>query len=285
MIRFSIENPCPICSRTDGRCYRCGKESTLVVCPGPKTGDLPIGFKLIRTTANGYFNLYAELTPDYHNKPRPRQRTRTIKAPAKVQPSVDFVGMQARFQTALTPSLRDEFAKIMNVETSTLDLFGVGWSGRSWTVPMIDKEGRVCGLNQRFRNGTKTHFRGSIASAGFFIPERQPSKIVAIPEGFSDSASAVDLGLGAVGRISCSCKTADLIKVLKRQKPEMVLIVGDRDHGIGMEWCNRLWHELRPFFSCCKTWMPPVGTKDLRQWKSRGGLLWDLLADSVEGPC
>lgn len=284
MRRSSPENPCRVCGRTDSKCYRTGREGSLYVCPGPR-GDLPVGFKFIRTTINGYFNLYAEVTPDCHGKPRTRQRTRTIQSSTKVEPSVDFAGMQREFQKALTPSLKSELARILNVEDSTLDLFGVGWSGRSWAVPMFDKEGRICGLNQRFRNGVKTHFKGSLAASGFFVPREQPSKIIAIPEGFSDSASALDFGIGVIGRTSCSCKVSDLIKVLKRQKPEMVLIVADRDHGIGTEWCNRIWRELRPFFATVKTWLPPSGTKDLRQWKSRGGEIWDLLADSVEGPC
>ncbi|HAU38884.1 MAG TPA: hypothetical protein DCX07_14365 [Phycisphaerales bacterium] len=130
---------------------------------------------------------------------------------------------------------------------------------------MRNAGGEIIGLHIRYASGAKAAEAGS--RLGLFLPADLPKiGTLAICEGVTDTAAALDLGQEAVGRPSCNCG-ASILAVLARGRD--VVIVGDNDPP-GRHGAESLASCLVGRCSTVRILYPPEGIKDLRQWRRSG---------------
>ncbi len=92
---------------------------------------------------------------------------------------------------------------------------------------------------------------------------------IIVTEGYSDTASALDLGFVAVGKPSAECGNKFLPALLRGRD---VIIVGDNDAGVGETGMESTFETLKKVCKSIVKVLPPSQYKDLRQWKNQVSL-------------
>jgi len=179
-------------------------------------------------------------------------------------------------QATLTVARLTALAERLDVSTESLKRLGVGWGGGGYAFPMRNGDGEIIGLRVRYSSGAQAAVTGS--RNGLFIPAGlSVDALLLICEGCSDTAAALDLGFGAVGRPSCQTGGAMLAKLTHGRN---VIIVGDGD-GPGRRGAEKLATTLVLVCKSVRVIYPPDRIKDLRQWK-KAGLTPEQLQTTIE---
>jgi len=159
---------------------------------------------------------------------------------------------------------------------------GCSWATESWSFPMRNARGEVVGIRLRKRDGTKLTWPGG--REGLFIPSGiDASQGIVLPEGVTDTAAALDLGLAAVGRPSCTGGRQAVLELVRRHKPARVVVVADQDTP-GRTGAMELARALVLLAADVRLVAPPESVKDLRAWFIAGATPESLRAaiDSAE---
>jgi hypothetical protein len=148
----------------------------------------------------------------------------------------------------------------------------------SYSWPMVDGAGRCCGLHARNpRTGAKKAVHG--ASLGAFAPDgwQKTEGELLLPEGPSDVAAALAMGLTALGRPSNTAGAQALADLLSgTERP--IVVLGEMDPKDDGKWpgrdgalatAKRLAAALRRPVEWA---FPPDRAKDLRKWFHAQGL-------------
>lgn len=143
--------------------------------------------------------------PEPREEPKPRHNWPRVASEFAAQ-------ITARQLAALAEQL---FGATAPEWIDALRALGIGWAERrqlgvftrggraragGYTIPMVNKRPRICGVQVRCANGQKWTLGGS--KLGLFIPRgvrERPGELLS-PEGASDTAAAWACGLAAVGR-------------------------------------------------------------------------------------
>lgn len=183
-------------------------------------------------------------------------------------------------------------ANLLGVSTDSLRQMEVGWIAEGkYAFPMRDGLLQIVGVRIRQNDGKKYCIRGS--QNGLFIPRKvlpTQSTPLLICEGPTDCAAALDIGLDAIGRPSCS-GGVEMLKRFLRPKARDIIIMADNDkphiRPDGTKWypgqdgaiilANALQGTAR---SVCI--IKPPKHKDLRQWL-QGGLTKDAILALSKG--
>jgi hypothetical protein len=196
---------------------------------------------------------------------------------AKNTKPIDWAARAEACRRRLTPAGLRKLARKLGVSEDSLVALGVGLSTTgAWTFPESDGQGNVIGILRRYRDGTKKVMpRGQ---RGLYLPQgwQDGKGPIFIPEGASDVAALLTLGLRAVGRPSCAGGVDHLLDLLADTDAE-VLIVGENDQKEDGRWpgrdgARRVASALAPDLDCRVRWtMPPEGCKDVREYLTREG--------------
>lgn len=197
----------------------------------------------------------------------------------------NWAELAADFADTAPAARLNELADRLGVTVEALRALRCGWAGRAdlgpfggcrsgegvWTWPMTDAAGLVCGIAARSVTGDKWSLRGS--RNGCFIPvdiATRPGPVFA-PEGATDTAAALSIGLAAVGRHSCTAGARELTALLAGRD---VVVLGERDKKADGRWPGR--DGARAVAAAvAKAWksaarvrwaLPPHGAKDFRDW-------------------
>ena len=200
-------------------------------------------------------------------------------------------GLNAKYRASVTLSELERLSNELGVSVESLQRLGVGWCGWGWTFPMTDANGILRGIRVRKRNGIKLAVTGS--RDGLFIPDPQddldtldaldtssggvPSLLIC--EGPTDTAALLDLGFDAVGRPSCRGGSALLVDLVRRRRPDEIVIVADGD-GPGRRGAESLASVLVVHTQAVRVIRPPRGIKDARAWK-RAGATYGEVVDCI----
>lgn len=127
----------------------------------------------------------------------------------------------------------------LGITSSTLALFGMGWDKEleMWAFPMRNETGQIIGIQKRANNGFKYCHPGS--TPGLFIPDMLIPKhdLIVVCEGMSDTATAIDLGFGAIGKYNYSVGNDMIPKLIQNmrgvhmERIGLVVIVADPDEN------------------------------------------------------
>jgi DNA primase len=171
------------------------------------------------------------------------------------------------------PLLSIGLANQLNISKKSLDDWGIGYDGISFTIPMYtisDWGLRACGAQRRFPNGNKKSIKGSYL--GFMCPpitKWNEGDGLWICEGFSDSIALHDLGFCSIARPHCH-----FMDILGAELRELdfwyAYIIPDNDK-VGIKGAVKLRKQLvESGLSHCEV-IYFDGAKDIRQLIERKG--------------
>lgn len=188
---------------------------------------------------------------------------------------------QSMFESPTAAEERNYLAQTLGVKESALIELGVG---RGWdeyrglpysSWPERDPKGNVVGIVRRYRDGTKKTMRYSSHGLYFATPiMRMRHGPVFCPEGGSDTAAALGIGINVIGRPSnlagVDMLTELLQSTLRKRWPQTVVVLGERDEKPDGTWPGKLGavetaKRLQSKLHMKVRWALP-GAKDLRAW-------------------
>ena len=255
MLRVNKAHPCPVCEKRDWCLY--SEDGSAAICARVSEGSRK------KSGDAGWLHV---LTGDTAGRfDRQRRRPRRSERKRYDGPKVDFVKLAREYRQRMSRRQIDMLAKALGVTAMSLVRLGVGWDGEAFCFPMSDESGRVIGIRRRFGNGRKLCVTGS--SNGLFIPEGvDGSGLLMVCEGPTDTAVALDMGFDAVGRPNCNSKVRMTVRYVGTRQ---VTIIADNDVA-GIDGAKILARELAVTGRKVRIIVPPLGVKDLRDWKNQG---------------
>jgi len=193
--------------------------------------------------------------------------------PKRQEPTRDFAAFAEECRRALDAVALSRFADKMGLSAGSLKRLGIGWSAEhsAFTFPMRAAEGSVVGIRLRLRNGRKLSVRGG--HEGLFVPVGlQTRGDLYLPEGPTDTAALLGLGIEAVGRPSCNGGIKHVVRLLARSDYFGVTVVADRDEksGAGERWAKVLAERAADYAGQLWFLKPPSSFKDMRDWARAG---------------
>lgn len=288
-----VKGECPACGHR-GWCT-CSEDGEVVKCTRA-TSQRPVK-QVDGTTA--YLHLMAELPAGSKVIGLPK------KQQAKQLTRPECEGLQKQFATALRPAKLTALSDALGVSERSLKAYGVGWAGEygAYSFPMFDGAWKPCGFRLRAADGRKLAIPGS--RNGLFIPSTldmspvsdaigdDPAPLLlCTPEGPTDCCAAMDVGFRAVGRPSCCGGADDLAIFLSEHPKQDVVMLAENDGPIYLRDGTPMWPGIEGAIATCakilphcgrlRFWLPPAGTKDLRQWVKDGGLA-AVITESLMG--
>jgi len=255
MLRVNKAHPCPVCEKPDWCLY--AEDGSAAICQRVQDGSIK------RSGDAGWLHV---LTEDTAKRFEARSK-RLLRSERKRYdgPKVDFVKLSRDYRQRISRRQVDMLAKTLGVTAMSLVRLGVGWDGEAFCFPMCDESGRVIGIRRRFGNGRKLCVKGS--TNGLFIPEGvNGNGPLVVCEGPTDTAVALDMGFDAVGRPNCNSKVQMTVRYVGTRQ---VTIIADNDVA-GIDGAKRLARELAVKGRKVRIIVPPLGVKDLRDWKNKG---------------
>lgn len=262
----SKQHPCPICGKEDW----CTYGDRMVLCQRIES--------VKPHSKGGWFHPY-DSTKTVTKIPITKKQT-----PA----SLANAGYLMQCFRTVTPEWQYKvLANDLGVFPDSLKALGVAYSTmhQAFAFPMYDGDGKVCGIRLRNREGKKWAVAGS--KQGIFLPNFQPvDKVVYLPEGPTDVAALLSMGLFAIGRPSCLAGFEIIKATLERLKIYKAVIVSDNDElkafgskklRPGLDGANKLKQFLR---IKSVIWIAPSPNKDVRAFYKNGGT-GSMIKDAV----
>jgi hypothetical protein len=207
----------------------------------------------------------------FPNNPQPNI---ILEKPSEPTPEATarWAQLAGTYSSWLTAERLTHLARTLCVSESSLLELGLGWSEHdgAWTFPERNAIGDVIGIMRRYPNGEKKVMAGGHRGLYFAHDWRDRTGPVYVPEGASDVAALINIGLNAVGRPSCA-GGFDLLAELLVGTDFEVLILGENDlkvdgHWPGRDGACRLAAKLVGAGINAKWTLPPNGFKDVRDF-------------------
>jgi len=278
-VRVTRQRPCPLCART---------KWCMVSRDDPSSPSTAICPRTPSQTVFGEAGYFHRLRPGGGSTQSWARKFSLSQHHAS--PELAEI-TEASFQRGI--NARARLAKRLHVSEESLRLLHVGWlededypaqwikEPGAWTFPMRDATGKVIGVRLRHFDGGRFAITGSKAAL-FFEEHLLDTKVdqLVVAEGESDTAALLDWGLNVVGRPGCKTGTRHLIRLLRRLRPESLIVVADPDEP-GMEGASALAQAARPFVEDVRVMVTPQPHADVRAWKIAGASLADFLALAV----
>jgi len=254
------ENPCPICGKTDwcmfgDRAVKCMRVESSQVCE-----------------SGGWYHFYNDkiIAPLYIPKI-------PIQQPIV---KIDCESLMNKWKKETTTLQFKICADNLGVIPEALIGLGVAYAKeyKAWAFPMKNEKEETIGIRLRNSQGQKWAVKGS--KQGVFVPLKSVHRqdVIFLPEGPTDTAAFLALGLYAIGRPSCLTGNDILHKFVFLNKCFKVVIVSDNDElkqygnsqsRPGIKGAEKLKSDLK---NCISTiWIPPSPAKDIREFIKMGG--------------
>lgn len=276
--RVSRQNPCPICGKPDNCVV--SDDGTFAYCGRVDEGSS-------KQNAGGQF------LHRLKESQKPSSRPPATVAKPRKQTSVNRTNdweilARAWFNMPWSKARRKELAELLGVSAGALRLLCVGFNDSAWTIPQRDGMAKIIGIQRRDRGGCKTFVCGSNAGLIFGRGWKDGDGPILLPEGASDVAALMTLGLNAVGRPSNTAGADFLVELLRsipKDRPVVMLAEHDRKpsgnlkptHRADCEGCSQCWPGRYGAIETAKKlsaaldrpiqWaFPPDGAKDVREW-------------------
>jgi hypothetical protein len=207
-----------------------------------------------------------------HLTARPSRQQRSRSKRHRVVDQNFFEQLHRIFLSDIQAGQYDWWAQQLGVTAYALRRLEMGWSNCppvGVTFPLRSPTGNICGISVRSIDGSKRCIPGSALGSGLFVPEGlNAQRVLFLPEGASDTAALISVGLQAAGRPSTSTRPELVRRFVMRHGFRRVVVVADRDaHGAGQSAATTLAQYFKHFVRC-DLLLPPV--KDVRQWIRQG---------------
>lgn len=267
--RVSRAAPCPICNKHDW-CLVAPDKSVVICCR--VESDKAAG------NSQGWLH---QIRDDGWERPQWRAPKRVEPTPAPVEMrKVAVVSCRA-----IKPDSVGWLSRNLGVSVDSLLRLRVGWKidRQSFTFPMREPNGNVCGIRYRTYDGTKFSELGS-RDGMFFRPDDLRDDYLIVVEGASDTAAMMDLGFySVVGRAACRANTEQIVTLLRRKRPKRIIIIPDNDDP-GRTGAEALRVNIELAGGIAKVLTLPDGVKDVRQALQKKEIA-DRLRDQIGELC
>ena len=262
----SKKNPCPICKRDNW----CTFGERAMLCQRVESTH--------PASKGGWYHFYDNnVKPVYVPK---------AKAPPR---QIDAHSMLFNWRKTTGELDIKSLAGNLGGHFAALVSMGVAYSARygAWAFPMFDGDGSMIGIRLRNDEGFKWAVTGS--RQGIFLPSPlvKVQPIAFLPEGPTDTAAGLSLGLYTIGRPTCMSGNDQVKAALKRLGIHRAVIVSDNDElkqlgpregRPGIEGAAKIKKELG---ISSIIWIPPAPIKDLREFLNKGGTK-ELIESSIK---
>ena len=267
------DDPCPVCSGD----HKCSVDEAghFIIC-GRSRGVAPGFLDFGPAQGDPQYNLYRSRT----------RRADSVVAAASTgrsagpDPATDWGRLALGYEQELTPGVAKDLASILGLPLEVILRLGIGYIEREacWTFSERDADGKVVGINRRYRDGSKRMMKGGSRGLCYADDWGRPEGPIFVPEGPSDWATLVAMGLATVARPSNTGgieQLAELLAVVPADRP--IIVCGENDRKSDGRWpglegagatAERLAKRLRRPILCV---LPPEGTKDIRAWFNAQG--------------
>ena len=257
------KNPCPICGKEDW----CTFGEKAMLCQRVESNK--------PHSKGGWFHYYDQQKSNLQVTFRPLP---SRPAPAELDAESFMDSLSGR-------GVVSDLAQSLGVSNESLELLGAAYSAqhKAWAFPMSDSDGKFIGVRLRNSEGQKWAVTGS--RQGIFLPKSNfqvTPKVAYLPEGPTDTAALLSMGLFAIGRPTCMSGNELIAQALKRIGIYKAVIISDND-GIkqlgnkearpGIVGAQKLKKELK---ISSVIWMPPAPIKDVREFYKRGGTVQQI---------
>ena len=204
----------------------------------------------------------------------------------EVEPDLDHAGAGSRmtpdqwellasqYEESLSTIRLNQLATSLGVSAEALLQIRAGWNSgdQRYTFPELNDEGQIIGISTRAEDASKLTVFGS--KRGLYIPTGvlDSTGPILLPEGASDVAAAITMGLVAIGRSSAAGGRKLLAKLLtKLPKKRDIIVLGEMDASStgnwpGKEAAIKLAEELASSLGRTVYWALPPKGKDLREY-------------------
>ena len=275
-VRVTADNPCPVCGRPDW--CRIGTKS--IHC---------MRLESQRPAKQGgwYHAINGATSAELPVEPTKKEKS-DAELDAMFRPQVE------KWRKAATPKPLEILAELLGVGVPSLQYLGVGWNGSAWTIPERNAAGLIIGVSLRARNGKKwMDFDSRHGLAYHSKSLNEVTQPILIVEGMTDTATALTLGLAAVGRPNNVCGGEMLVTLLDDWRGR-IIVMGENDqrepkmpegksHSESCKGCQFCWpgalgantiagilrKNLQRQHPIVSIRYPPHGAKDLREWFNR----------------
>ena len=229
-LRSSKSNPCPICDHTDW---------CLVSADG--SSALCMRVESDRPSRSGGW--------DHRLRESDRSRRDGWKVVRRIESvsvsSTDWLELAKRLHRSCSSKGYAWLSNRLGISERSLRSLRVGWNGenRSFSFPMREPNGNVCGIRYRSMTDAKFSERGGREGL-FFCPTDLVPAYLLVVEGASDTAAMIDVGYPSViGRDNCTGNISQIVTLCRRLKPASVVVIPDNDVP-GIDGANRLIEAL-----------------------------------------
>jgi len=250
--RVSDDFRCPVCGKPDWCLV--SEDGRWVICPRTAEGA-------VCQLSCGYLH---RMDGPNSNLVLPRRKLRASRKPAPL----NWQALVRLYQQKLGYFRCRQLARQLGLRVNTLRLFGIGWDGSAYTIPVWEHN-EIVGILQRFPDGQKRLVRGSKGGIYHRADGYWLNGALLICEGLSDTMVAVECGFEAVGRFNCLANKNEITEILKGRNT-MAIIVADNDQA-GLHGSIGLMQTLLEAGVKTLRLVVPDSYKDLRDWYSRAG--------------
>jgi len=294
VVRASAGNPCDVCGSESSGCSRLADGARF--CRGTPLNTQ--AFTKLKDTDNAGFAVYRrteETNAGKRGKGRkakplptlpPAPPVASAESTTKPKPEIDWAERCARFADAEHFPLerQSQLAEQLGVPVEAIaELPGVGVNGYDGLgandvnaiFPERDQFGAVIGLTERRPHSKPKHYFHPGGSRGLSIPRfaLDSLKLVFVVEGATDTLALCGAGIDAIGRPGAEGKTALLAAWLGGLPSDTeVIVAGENDEKAdgktpGRDGAIKVARELTRALGREVKWtLPPVGSKDVREW-------------------
>ena len=182
--------------------------------------------------------------------------------------------LASQYEERLTTKLLTKLVNSLGVAAEALSQIRAGWnsSDQCYAFPEVNDEDQVIGISSRAEDGSKQMIVGS--KRGLYMPKgvMDGKGPILLPEGASDVAAAITMGLPAIGRSSATGGSKLLAKLLaKLPKDRDVIVVGEMDASHSGKWPGKeaaikLAGKLAAALGRIVYWALPPKGKDIREY-------------------
>lgn len=266
-----MSNPLPRMVRVTGarKCPVCGKPTWCLVSPDGKAAICNRVESKRKCGEAGWLHRLEEPVAAFVPPPKPE--------PAK---RGDWFEQAQRCAVALPPKRKSDLSVSLGLPPDGLNCINlVGLHEDTVTFPERDGSGKVIGLNRRYPDGRKLHMPGGSRGLTLPIDWINPSSMMLVVEGPTDTAACVAAGINAIGRPSNRGGVAMLGEAINRwvELDRTIVVAGENDKRWnakterwdwpGLVGCLAVAGELSAAVKNEVKWaLPPTDYKDVRDY-------------------
>ncbi len=165
------------------------------------------------------------------NQPWDKWRKVRTRNPVVATTHVGLSKLAERLHRAMTDAGYQWLSSRLGVSVESLRRLRVGWhsSRQSYSFPMREANGHICGIRYRAIDDSKFSERGG-REGMFFSPADLVRDYLIVVEGGSDAAAILTIGYpSVVGRSNCVGSVQHIVSLCRRLNPHRMIIIPDND--------------------------------------------------------